>query len=43
MKLDATNFLMQGMQINQLITHSQAESDVTSASGEDLEMEEDDG
>jgi hypothetical protein len=40
--LDATNLLLKGIQLNQLIGHSQAESDVTTST-DDLELEEDDG
>ena len=42
LRLDATSLLVRGIQLNSLIGHVQAESDVA-ASSEDLEVEEDDG
>ena len=40
MRLDSTSLLLRGIQLNQLIGHELAESDVA-ASSEDLEVEED--
>jgi len=42
LQLQASNILLSGIQINQLIGHSEGESEVASSS-EDLEVEEDDG
>ena len=40
-RLDATNLLMSSMQLNQLIGHEQAQSEVSAT--EDIELEEEDG
>lgn len=43
LQLSATNMLMRSIQLNHLIENDEAESGVVPNSGEDAEIEEDDG